>query len=708
MNELLLELFSEEIPATMQNKAAVAYEEIFAKYFEEQGIGFDSIKVYATPRRLTIHVSGIASYIQPSKKEIKGPKTSAPENAILGFCHSNGISKEALLRQEIKGVEYFIYEQTLERQQTKDILKNTLANPISAYVWSKSMFWGDYQIKWVRPLRNILCIFDGKVIDFTYGHLTANNISFGHRFMSPESFEVSGFVEYKQKLVDNFVMLDSAERKKYIWDEASKLAAEKGLVIKEDNDLLEEVTGLVEYPQVLLGKIDPKFLSVPSEVLISSMRSHQKYFSLFDKDGNFAPYFLFVSNIKAPNPELIIQGNEKVLAARLSDALYFYNKDLETTLKEKTKKLDKIIFHAKLGTVAAKVERVAEIAFTFGGWDVKDAALLCKGDIVSEVVGEFPDLQGIMGYYYAKHESLSEDIAIAIRDHYKPAGANDTCPSGMAAYLALADKIDTLCGLILAGEKPTGSKDPFALRRQALGIIRIILENGLQINLIELVDKVVEYYKDFADMSLNIAIGINEPFSKLSPEEKASMSEEVANNLIKMGIDNCKNINLENVKHIIPFLEERARHYLKDQYSLELVNAVLDFNTESSLLETKIKLDALLEFSKDAAWADLLVAYKRASNIVADFSLEAKIDESLFDNVYERNLYSFIKYYEPEIKGRNYIQSLKMLADILAPISRFFDNVMVKVDDKDVANNRLLLLKSAKQIFDKIAKFDQL
>ena len=673
MSELLLELFSEEIPAMMQQKAAAEYEEIFAKYFQEQTISFASIKVYVGPRRLTLHVTGMASYILPSKKEIKGPKTSAPEDAIEGFCNSNGISKDLLSRQEIKGVEYFVYNQILAERQTKDILKNTLMNPISAYVWPKSMFWGDYQIKWVRPLRNIMCIFDGQTLDFKYGHLLANNKSFGHRFMSNESFEVTSFAEYKQKLSDNFVVLDHFEREDYISKESSKIAAKMGLVIKEDNDLLEEVTGLVEYPQILLGQIDQKFLSVPSEVLSSSMRSHQKYFSLFDKKGNFAPYFLFVSNIAATNPKLVVGGNEKVLSARLSDALYFYNQDLKTSLDQKSKKLDKVIFHAKLGTVGDKVQRVAKIAQYLlpNNEDIVKAALVCKSDIVSEVVGEFPNLQGIMGYYYAKYESLSEDVAVAIRDHYKPQGPSDSCPTGIAAFLALADKTDSLCGLMLAGEKPSGSKDPFALRRQTLGIVRIILENELPVNISELVDVAVGGYSAYK-----------------------------------------KEANLCSAKQIIEFLEDRVRHFLKDEYSHELVNAVLDLENEPSLVDSKMKLNSLQEFIADGSCADLIVAYKRASNIASGFNAALPIDESLFDNDYEKNLYSFLKSYEPKIKAeimaKNYSGSLKMLADMRAPIASFFDNVMVKVDDQAVANNRLLLLRKTKQLFNQIAKFDQL
>jgi len=673
MSELLLELFSEEIPAMMQQKAVAGYEEIFAKYFQEQTINFSSIKAYAGPRRITIHVSGISSYVEATTKEIKGPKISAPDNAIEGFCHSNGISKDLLTHQEIKGVEYFVYEQILAKQETKNILQNTLMNPISAYVWPKSMFWGDYQIKWVRPLRNIMCIFNGQTLDFKYGHLVANNKSFGHRFMSPKSFEVTSFAEYKQKLSNNFVVLDQSERKDYILHESSKIASQMGLVIKEDNDLLEEVAGLVEYPQILLGKIDQKFLSVPSEVLSSSMRSHQKYFSLFDKKGNFAPYFLFVSNIAASNPELVIGGNEKVLSARLSDALYFYNQDLKTRLDQKSQKLDNVIFHAKLGSIGDKVQRVAKIVQYLlpNNENLIKAAMLCKSDIVSEVVGEFPNLQGIMGYYYAKYESLSEDIAVAIRDHYKPQGPSDSCPTAISAFLALADKIDSLCGLMLAGEKPTGSKDPFALRRQALGIVRIILENKLPVNIVELIDVAGGNYSVYKDA------------------------------------------NLCSTKQIVEFLEDRVRHFLKDEYSIELVNAVLDLEKEQNMTDTKIKLDSLQEFIADGSCADLIVAYKRASNIVAGFvGKHTTINESLFDNDYEKNLYSFLKDCEPKIKAeiiaKNYAGSLKMLAAMRSPIASFFDNVMVKVEDQGVAHNRLALLAKTKQLFDQIAKFDQL
>ncbi|GAB4162787.1 MAG: glycine--tRNA ligase subunit beta [Rickettsiaceae bacterium] len=670
MSELLLELFSEEIPAMMQQKAAQGYKEIFTNYFKEKKINFVSVDVYVGPRRVAIHAAGVSPSIEANVTEIKGPKTSAPIQAIEGFCQSNKISQDELKTKEINGVGYFIFEQKASQQLTKDILTKDLPNLISAYVWPKSMYWGDYKIRWVRPLKNIMCLFDGNVLSFEYGHLKANNESYGHRFMGASApFKVSGFVEYKQKLLENFVLLDQEERKEYIIQESQKIASKMGLLIKNDPELIEEVTGLVEYPQILVGKVDKKFLSVPSEVLVSSMRSHQKYFSLFDQKGNFAPYFLFVSNIVSTDPDVVVNGNEKVLSARLSDALYFYNQDLKTPMEHRVNKLDKVVFHAKLGSLKDKVLRLADIVsfLSPGNEELKKAALLCKNDIVSEVVGEFPNLQGVMGYYYAKAESMSEDLSVAIRDHYKPQGASDECPSGGSAILALADKIDSLCGLMLAGERASGSKDPYALRRQALGVIRIILENRLEINIVELVDFVLGKYQAELD-------GIK--------------------------------------KLILEFLEERLRHFLKDNYSHELIAATLNFAREPSLVEIQAKLQSLKEFLSSSNGNDLLVAYKRASNIASTADSVQKVDESLLSGVDEKALYEFIKDYTPKIESairvKDYDNSLKMLAGMKAPISSFFDNVMVKVEDKAVAANRLALLLQVKQIFNQIADFDEL
>ncbi len=672
MSELLLELFSEEIPAMMQGKAASAYKVIFAKYFASKKISFGKIDVYVGARRVTIHVTDVASSLSANVLEHKGPKVSAPEQAIAGFCRANNITSSDLSVKEIKGAEFYVYEQNIPEQSTKDILEQTIDKPIAEYVWPKSMYWGDYKIKWVRPLKNILCIFDGETVPFEYGHLAANNKTYGHRFMSGGVQTISGFADYKQKLADNFVVLDATERRDHIQAELTKQANQLGLVIKDDPALLEEVSGLVEYPEVLLGKIEERFLSVPSEILVSAMRGHQKYFSLFDKDGNFAPYFLFVSNIKSIDPQIVISGNEKVLSARLADALYFYNQDLKTTLAAKAERLDKVIFHAKLGSLRGKTNRLAAIAGHIdpSNKDAADAALLCKSDIVSEVVDEFPNLQGIMGYYYAKADGLNDETAIAVRDHYKPQGPSDDCPQGAAAILALADKIDSLCGLMLAGEKPSGSKDPYALRRQALGIVRIILENKINIDLVSLVNFVVAKY-----------------------EGQVAVDPKI-------------------VEQIINFLEDRFKHFFKDQYKAELISAVLDLGHEADLLETKSKLLALDEFLNSVDGDDLLNSYKRASNILGKDKVSVEINASLFASAEESGLFNAVVDCQSKvdlaINSKNYSEALKALAALREPVANFFEKVMVKDKDANIAQNRMALLAKMLLIFDKIAKFGKL
>ncbi|MDG1436536.1 MAG: glycine--tRNA ligase subunit beta [Rickettsiaceae bacterium] len=671
MSELLLELFSGEIPAMMQPKAVSAYKEIFPKYFAELGIKYDDLEVYIGPRRLTIHVTGMLTKLPESIKEFKGPKVTAPQGAIEGFCRSHNITIEQLVREEVKGTEFFVYKQVIPEQNTRDILLNSLDKPLAEYVWPKSMYWGSYNIKWVRPLQNILCVFDREVIPFKYGHIIANDQCRGNRFMAPEPASVRDFSEYTEHLENNFVVLDASKRKKYIQENINKEANKLGLVIKEDNALLEEVVGLAEYPQVLVGKIEAAFLSLPSEILVSAMRSHQKYFSLFDKNGNFAPYFLFVSNIASTDVDAVISGNEKVLSARLADALYFYNQDLKTSMQEKAERLNKVIFHAKLGNLKEKTLRLASIVKFLdpNNDDLVKAALLCKSDIVSEVVDEFSTLQGIMGYHYAKAESLSDEIAVAIRDHYKPQGSSDHCPTKSAAILALADKMDNLCGLMLAGEKASGSKDPFALRRQALGIIRIILENNLTVDLSKLIAFTVNKYKN--------NIPINDDFHK----------------------------------NITSFLEERLKYFFKDKYELDAISSVLNLTIESDLVEVQAKLAAIKEFLSSKEGDDLLLAYKRATNILGASKLQGDIDESAFVTEHEKNLLASINSCDVKItdalSAKNYKESLEVLANMLQPIAKFFDNVMVKDQDETIANNRMLLLSKVKQIFDKIAKFNK-
>lgn len=666
MSELLLELFSEEIPAFMQKTAEEAYLNIFTKIFEEQEI-FTKVQVFSGARRITIHVTHLPQSILPQEIEIKGPAVGAPDAAIQGFCKAHNTNKLQLSTKLINNHLYYFFIKQIAEKDIKEVLPEIIVAAINRYSWSKSMYWGDYKIKWIRPLRNILCIFDGEILPLKFGHLTANNITYSHRLKSNKAVTINNFAEYKSKLSENDVVLERLERQEMIKVGLQEIANLHNLSLKEDERLVEEVTGLAEFPIVMIGKVPDKFLKLPREVLISSMRTHQKYFCLLDSKGNFAPYFLFVANGKFSDSELVVKGNEKVLAARLADALYFYKQDLSKSLKSRLSKFERVTFHTKLGNLKQKTARL-EIICNYLAPQNKSlhlAAKLCKSDLVSEMVGEFPELQGIMGCYYAMHEGLGEEVAEAIRDHYKPQGPSDNVPTGNAALLAIADKLDSLIGLMLAGEAPSGSGDPYALRRQTLGIIRIILENKLQINIVELISFAADLYKDLSNRN---------------------------NDLINS------------------FFEERAKFYFKNQYDSLLINAVLDLKTENDLVVINLKLDALQKFLMSDEGKELLTAYKRASNILGDKRIGGEIDINIFSSKYEKELFSLITNLSDQIinsvTDKDFTQALTLLASLLLPIADFFDNVLVNDEYLKIANNRLLLLQNTCDLFHKVAKFD--
>ncbi|WP_342278506.1 glycine--tRNA ligase subunit beta [Candidatus Tisiphia endosymbiont of Myopa tessellatipennis] len=721
MSELLLELFSEEIPALMQKNAAESYKTIFTTILQDSRITGD-VQVFIGPRRIAVYITNLPKSIPPKEITIRGPKVSSTSQVIEGFCRSNNIEQKNLSTLLVQGQSYYIIVKNTKETDIRVLLEDMIPKAISKYIWSKSMYWGNYDISWIRPLRNILCIFDGEILAIKYGHLMANNITFGHRFISPESITIDSFSEYQIKLRKSNVIINQDDRKEIIKSQLLIIAKSLNLVIKEDKKLLEEVTGLVELPVVMVGKIPSHFLKLPSEVLVSSMRNHQKYFSTFDETGNFAPYFLFVSNMP-DDQNIIVSGNEKVLSARLSDALYFYQQDLSNSLQSKLPKLERITFHAKLGSVKQKTERIADIcnyiiySNDLENWNVKQgvsersvhevreyantpqfcetnsskqksilgnkdlqlAARLCKSDLTSEMVGEFPELQGIMGYYYAKEDRLGEEIASAIRDHYKPQGPSDSLPVGDAAILAIADKLDSLVGLILIGEEPSGSRDPYSLRRQALGIIRIILGNRLSINIKQLVAYVVHLYQ--------------------------TMFEDVKGGGDDSGLNKTRQI-------ILDFLEERAKYYFKNHYDLSLINAVLDFDIEEDLVVSEIKLASLQEFLTKADGENLLTIYKRANNILEGSNIEGEVNQDAFISKYEQELFLSLgvisKQIDSYIVEKDFTKTLSLLLEILNPVNEFFDNVMVKDQDHNIANNRLLLLRMVTQLFDKLAKFSAL
>lgn len=711
MSELLIELFSEEIPAVMQARAEKSYLDIFARYFQEKEINFAGLKVFIGPRRITIYVAEIDKETKDKFVSIKGPRIDSSDEAVNGFCRANNINRSELIPKDVKGQICYFYEKDIAGKPVKAILKDSLQEPIMGYVWPKSMYWSDYKIKWVRPLKNILCVFDGEVIPFKLGHLTANNITFGHRFMNPKQITVENFAGYKKDLEENFVILDREERKARISDSIKEKIRiltkeyETSYLIKEDTVLHEEVAGLAEYPVVLCGEIEDRFLELPSEILVSSMRAHQKYFNVFwktilvDNNQAFVPgsdqekiskFFLFVSNIKSSNDDknnenLVIKGNQKVLSARLADALYFYQQDLKKPFDSIAEGLSRVIFHAKLGSLKAKVERVTKLimedmehsgVLSHEKRAAYEAALICKNDIISEVVGEFPNLQGIIGYYYALKSGKSQEIAAAIRDHYKPQGPSDKVPEGAAAIVAVADKIDSLCGLMLAGERATGSGDPFGLRRLALGIIRILSFENQK-------DGVIEG----GIHSLGILNLVNSSCHRYQ------------------GVVNYKK---EDENQIINFVEERYKHYLKEQgYTINQINAVIDFRKNDNLLCLRRNLLSLKDFLRSKDGEGLLNSYKRINNILSNQTPVGRIDKHLF-NKYEKDLFEFVDNESNSISTLNFYMSLKTIANLKPIIDSFFDNVMVMDSDAKIANNRLLLLARTKQLFNKVANFDLL
>ena len=509
MPELLIELFSEEIPARMQKRASDDLKRLVSEGLKEAGLEFSSAEAFATPRRLTLVVDGLPEKQPDVLEERRGPRADAPEKAINGFKGSLSDGTEIEERETDKGTFlYAVFEKM--GADTVSVLAKLVAETVQKLPWQKSMRWGTGEIRYVRPLQSVLCVFNGAPVASEVDLGGGDKIGFGdqvagHRFMSDGTFTASEFETYKAGLSDAKVMLDPAQRRAKIDADLTALASDVGLTVRNDPGLLDEVTGLVEWPVVLLGTIDSEFMDVPDEVLITSMRSHQKYFSLLNDDGSLAPRFGVVANIEADDGgKAIVAGNERVLRARLADAKFFWEQDRKESLASKAPSLKGMVFHAKLGTLDKKVDRVQALATEIAAFvpdadhdQVRSAARLAKADLVTDMVGEFPELQGVMGQYYARHDGESDAVAEAIADHYAPQGPNDRCPTApVSVCVSLADKIDTLVGFWAIDEKPTGSRDPYALRRAALGVIRLVVENEIRLPLLGLFGQAAGLYAD--------------------------------------------------------------------------------------------------------------------------------------------------------------------------------------------------------------------
>ena len=488
---VLLEIFSEEIPARMQKDVSLQIGNTIQKQLNEALKCKVDLNSWHTPRRMGFYITNIAGIQQDSVEEVRGPRLSAPQQALAGFMKKYSVKSESDLVQKN---DFYFFNQKIKAQDVKQVLSEVITNILNNTVWPKSMRWNHYEMRWARPVHALLCLYNEDVLPVSLGHINSSSFTFGHRFLSDGAkIEVKSYQHYLEIMANNSVVLSPDERKEIILQEASKIANSKDLSIIHDKEVLDEVVGMTECPVILLGKIEAKFMKLPEEILIASIRNNQKYIMMRDKNNKLAPYFIIVSNMKAEDGgDTIIQGNEKVLSARLYDAEFFFENDKKMSFKEKINKLEKVTYHAKLGSVVDKVKANCDTLRKLADLDqvnIKDQALeyacyLSKTDLVTEVVGEMPELQGIMGYYYALHDKESLDVAIAIRDHYKPQGPSDEIPANdYGCLIALADKIETIKQLFSINIKPTGSKDPFALRRAAIGVIRIITEKGYNISL---------------------------------------------------------------------------------------------------------------------------------------------------------------------------------------------------------------------------------
>jgi len=698
MAELLLEIFSEEIPARMQAKAADDLKRLVTEKLKAAGLAFTRADAYVTPRRLALVIDGLPVTQADVKEEKKGPRVGSPQQAIDGFLKSAGLTalNQCEERDTGKGVFYFAVVEK-KGSATAQVLPQIITEAMIALPWPKSMRWAGYTQRWVRPLHSIIALFDGKVLEGAFD-LGGKSISFGaatrgHRFLSSGEITVAGFADYQTKLRAAHVVLDAAERRSSIKAQTEELAKAKGLRVKPDEGLLDEVTGLVEWPVVLMGGIDQQFMDVPAEVLTTSMRTHQKYFAVEQTNGKLAPHFLVVANITAADGGAqIIAGNERVLRARLSDAQFFWHQDQKIKLAGRLSGLDTVTYHAKLGTVGQKVARntalAVELAREIGAdtADTKLAAQLAKADLTSGMVGEFPELQGIMGRYYAQLEKLPEDVADAIADHYKPLGPNDRVPAApVSVAVALADKLDTLVGFFAIDEKPTGSKDPFALRRAALGVIRLIVENKLRLKLRDVLGRAFSGYYDHG--------GSAGGFDKNQP--KAVIAD------------------------LMEFFADRLKVALKEQGTRhDLISAVFALGNEDDLTRLLARVDALAGFVASEDGANLLTAYKRASNIVRieekkdNKSHDGAVDPALLDQAEERDLHRALTTASDQaaraVAGEQFTAAMAELAQLRRPVDAFFDKVTVNSEDPARRVNRLRLLSAIRATLHKVADFSKI
>ncbi len=723
MPDLLLELFSEEIPARMQNGAARDLERLVVGALSDRGLLFDGARSFAGPRRLTLVVSGLPARQPDVSEERKGPRVGAADKAIEGFLRAAGVTLDQCQKQSDGKGEFYVAVIRRSGRATGEVLAECLPQVFASLPWPKSMRWTEGSVRWVRPLHGILCTFDGEVVPFSFADVTSGGATFGHRFLSSGAIEARHFEDYEKKLATAHVMLDAAERREVVRNDLAQRAFALGLEPVPDEALLDEVTGLVEWPVVHIGTIDHAFMEIPAEILRTSMRTHQKYFSLRDpKTGALANRFGFVANMLAEDGgQKIVEGNERVLRARLADAKFFWEQDQKRRLESRLGELKHIVFHARAGTMLEHAHRIALLAGMLAEILHVDvaracrAALLAKTDLVSGVVGEFPELQGVMGYYYALKDGEDEVVAAAIRDHYKPVGPSDQVPSdSVAAVVALADKIASLASLWRAGEKPTGSKDPFALRRAGLGIIRILLAHGFRLP-ISLPIIAVEHEahahggRSWAER-LDDALG--------DPGLLGGIARDAVESA-KGTLSGPSAGGAALVAPILDFLSERLKVALRDDgVRHDWIEAVFSLGGEDDLVRLVARVRALGAFLGSDDGVNLLSGCRRATNILRieekrdGRTYDGEPDPALMAEQAEQNLFTAMatagELILAELSRERFIEAMTVMARLRQPVDVFFDKVTVNADDPRLRENRLLLLARLRTTLHAVADFSKI
>jgi glycyl-tRNA synthetase beta chain len=719
MADFLLELLSEEIPARMQAGARNALARLFAECTGEAGLTTGPIDVHSTPRRLVLIARDVADATEPSREEVKGPRTSAPPQALEGFLRKTGLVREQL--EERDGVYFAVIER--QGRPAADILAEAVKRIVADFPWPKSMRWGSGSLRWVRPLHGIVAILGEAIVPIEIDGITSGATTVGHRFHHPGPITIGGAADYVEKLRACHVIVDQDERERLVREEAGAAAAAAGLKLLPDEGLVVENAGLTSWPLPLLGQFDAEFLDVPREVIVLTMRTNQKYFACMDDSGGLAPAFVCVANVEAKDGgDAIVEGNRRVLAARLADARFFWEQDLKVPLEEQAKRLSGIVFHEKLGTVADKVERVAKLARWLAETGVVEAdpdqveraARLAKADLVSGMVGEFPELQGVIGGYLAETQGEPKAVADAIRDHYKPAGQGDDVPTApVSVALGLADKLDSISAFFSVGMKPTGSKDPFALRRAAIASIEIIVRNGLRLSLTEALRG-----------SLANRAG------QVRDSDAAHRLDRTAGELLDFFADRLK----------VQQREAGVRH--------DLIDAVFALGSEDDLVRLLARVKALQQFVETGEGADLLTAYKRAANIlkkenwtgpqvmsspaeqgipqtgeedplvlvedpiVGEAVAEMASGQAGADLPQEKTLIAALDAAEPKaaaaVEKEDFTGAMAALASLRGPIDEFFDHVTVNDPDPAKRERRLNLLMRFRDAVNAVADFSRI